>query len=176
MRVSAWGGVVPGLLAALVIAAPVGATASTSRTSLDALDDSIVAQINVVRRSHGLPLLRVNLQLHHSAGGHSRAMATYGFFAHESRDGTVFWKRVKRDYSESGYRTWSVGETLALSSESLDAATTVRMWMNSPPHRKVLLTRMWRDIGVSAVRVASAPGDFGGDDVTLVTADFGMRR
>jgi len=176
MRFLAWGGVVSGLTVALAIAAPVGATGSAGIVSLDALDNSIVAQINVVRRSHGLRLVRLNAQLHQSAGGHSRAMATYGFFAHESRDGTVFWKRVKRDYSESGYRTWSVGETLAYSSESLDAAGTVRMWMNSPPHRKVLLSPSWRDVGVSAVRVYSAPGDFEGDDVTLVTADFGIRR
>ena len=176
MRFTAWGGVVAGLLVALAIAAPVGATGSAGIVSMDTLDNSIAAQINVVRRSHGLPLLRVNAQLHRAAGGHSNAMGTYGFFAHESRDGTVFWKRVKRDYTESGYRTWTVGETLAFSSGSLDAAATVRMWMNSPPHRKVLLSPAWRDIGVSAVRVYSAPGDFQGDDVTLVTADFGFRR
>jgi uncharacterized protein YkwD len=143
---------------------------------MDALDEAIVAQINVVRRSHGLPLLRLNEKLQRSSGGHSHAMGTYGFFAHESRDGTAFWKRIKRDYSGSGYRTWSVGETLAFSSENLGAVETVRMWMNSPPHRKVLLTATWRDIGISAVRVSSAPGDFEGDDVTLVTADFGVRR
>jgi uncharacterized protein YkwD len=176
MRFYAWGGVLAGLLAALVIAAPVGATGSAGIVSMDALDNSIVAQINVVRRSQGLPLVRLNPQLHRAAGAHSRAMATYGFFAHESRDGTVFWKRIKRDYSESGFRTWSVGETLALSSAGLDAAGTVRMWLNSPPHRKVLLGPTWREIGVSAVRVYSAPGDFEGDDVTLVTADFGIRR
>ena len=176
MRFSALGGVVLGLLAALVVAAPVGAKESASIVSMDALDNSIVAQINVVRRSRGLPLLRGNSQLHRAAGGHSRAMGTYGFFAHESRDGTVFWKRIKRDYSQSGYRTWSVGENVALSSESLDAAATVRMWMSSPPHRKVLLNPTWRDVGVSAVRVMSAPGAFEGDDITLVTADFGVRR
>jgi len=171
-----WRALAPGLLAALVLAAPVGASRSAATSSSDALDDSIVAQINIVRRSHGLGLLRHNTQLHRSAGGHSRSMGTYGFFAHESRDGTAFWKRIKRDYPQGGYRTWSVGETLAFSSESLDAAVIVRMWMNSPPHRKVLLSSTWRDIGVSALRVSAAPGDFEGDDVTLVTADFGIRR
>ena len=163
-------------MVALAIAAPVGATGSAGTVSLDALDNSIAAQINVVRRSRGLPLLRVNAQLHRAAGGHSNAMGTYGFFAHESRDGTAFWKRLKRDYTESGYRTWTVGETLAVSPGSLDAAATVRMWMKSPPHRRVLLSPAWRDIGVSALRVYSAPGDFAGEDVTLVTADFGFRR
>jgi hypothetical protein len=40
----------------------------------------------------------------------------------------------------------------------------------------VLLNPVWRDVGVSAIRVTSAPGVFEGDDVTLVTADFGVRR
>jgi len=103
-------------------------------------------------------------------------MAAYGFFTHESRDGTAFWQRIKRDYPKSGYRVWSVGETLAFSSGSIDAAAAVRMWMSSPPHRRVLLDPTWREVGVSALRVTSAPGDFQGDDVTLVTADFGIRR
>jgi uncharacterized protein YkwD len=163
-------------LVALALAAPVGATGTSPTRSLGSLDDSIVSQINVVRRAHGLRPLRASAQLHRSADGHSRAMATYGFFAHESRDGTVFWKRIRHDYPETGYRRWSVGENLAFSSGRLDAAEAVSMWMASPMHRKVLLTPNWRDVGISAIHVTSAPGDFGGDDVTLVTADFGIRR
>jgi uncharacterized protein YkwD len=181
VRISIWRAFAPSLLtalilAALVLAAPVGASESSRSSSLEALDESVVAQINVVRSSHGLPLVRVSRDLLRSSGGHSHAMATYGFFAHQSRDGTVFWERIKRDYRKAGYRAWSVGETVAFSSDSLDGAGTVRMWMNSPPHRKVLLNPIWRDVGVSAIRVLSAPGVFEGDDVTLVTADFGVRR
>jgi uncharacterized protein YkwD len=176
MRLSAWRVVAPGLLVGLALAAPVGATGTSPNQSLDALDDSIVSQINVVRRAHGLRPLRASAQLHRSADGHSRTMATYGFFAHESRDGTAFWKRIRRAYPPAGYRTWSVGENLAFTSGGLDAAQAVKMWMGSPMHRKVLLTPNWRDVGISAIRVTSAPGDFEGDDVTLVTADFGLRR
>jgi uncharacterized protein YkwD len=173
MRLSAWRIVAPGLLAALVLAAPVGATGSKSTSTLD---DSIVARINVVRHAHGLPLLRLSAQLHRAADGHSRSMGTFGFFAHESRDGTAFWKRIKHDYPKGSYRVWSVGETLVFTSDEIDAADVVSMWMDSPPHRKILLDRTFRDIGVSALRVTGAPGDFEGDDVTLVTADFGIRR
>ncbi|HEV8249089.1 MAG TPA: CAP domain-containing protein [Gaiellaceae bacterium] len=176
MRITAVQAPAAVLLAALALAAPVGATGSTDSRSLDALDDSIVAQINVVRRAHGLAPVRASARLHRSAEGHSRAMGTYGFFAHESRDGTAFWKRIRHDYPAAGYRVWSVGENLAFSTGTLDAAATVRMWMNSPPHRRVLLTPTWRDVGISALHVTAAPGDFGGDDVTLVTADFGIRR
>ena len=47
--------------------------------------------------------------------------------------------------------------------------------MNSPEHRANLLDRSWREVGLSAVHAASAPGVYGGDEVTIVTADFGFR-
>lgn len=103
-------------------------------------------------------------------------MARRGFFAHESADGTAFWKRVQRYYPQGRYRFWAVGENLLWSSPSVDPAGAMRMWMASPPHRANLLTNRWREIGLSAVHVASAPGVYGGREVTVVTADFGVRR
>jgi uncharacterized protein YkwD len=50
------------------------------------------------------------------------------------------------------------------------------MWLNSPEHRKILLTARWREIGLAAVHVTSASGTYGGREVTIVTADFGVRR
>jgi hypothetical protein len=38
------------------------------------------------------------------------------------------------------------------------------------------LTPQWRQIGVSAVSVASAPGVYQGQRVTIITTDFGVRR
>jgi uncharacterized protein YkwD len=101
-------------------------------------------------------------------------MAQRGFFAHESSDGTPFWRRVERYYSETRY--WSVGENLLWSSPDVDPARALRMWMNSPGHRKILLTARWREVGLSAVHVDAGPGVFNGMPVTVVTADFGVRR
>ena len=176
MRFSAWKALVPGLLAALALAAPAAATESTAIESLDSLDIAIVARINVIRARYGLPPMRENAQLSRAADGHTRAMGTYGFFAHESRDGTSYSKRIRRDYPQGGYRVWSVGENLVFDSAPMSAAIAVSMWMASPPHRAALLSRTWREIGVSALRVRSAPGIYEGDDVTLITADFGVRR
>jgi uncharacterized protein YkwD len=102
-------------------------------------------------------------------------MGTHGFFAHDSPDGSQFWKRVRRFYGPSGYETWSVGENLLWSSGRLDAAAALRLWMSSPGHRKNILTPRWREIGLSAVGVSSAPGVFGGRDVVIITTDFGVR-
>ena len=48
--------------------------------------------------------------------------------------------------------------------------------MASPPHRKNILTPHWREIGISAMRLAAAPGVFGGQDATIITTDFGVPR
>ena len=111
-----------------------------------------------------------------AADAHSRAMARRGFFAHESADGTSFWKRVRHYYPQGRHRYWSVGENLLWASPGVAPAEAMRMWMASAPHRANLLTGRWREIGLSAVHVQSAPGVFAGREVTIVTADFGVRR
>jgi uncharacterized protein YkwD len=102
-------------------------------------------------------------------------MATFGYFEHESRDGSEFWKRVKRFYRSGGYGTWSVGENLLWSTGRIDASRALKLWMASPGHRENILTARWREVGLSAVTVSGAPGVYGGRDVVIITTDFGVR-
>ncbi|HVM69974.1 MAG TPA: CAP domain-containing protein [Gaiellaceae bacterium] len=139
------------------------------------LETEILVELNAIRRAHGLRPLRASSPLGTAARAHSRAMAQHGFFRHESRDGSVFWKRVQRYYGPGGYATWSVGENLLWSTTGLDAKRAVRLWMESPGHRKNILTPRWREVGLSAVVAAAAPGVYGGRDVVIVTSDFGVR-
>jgi uncharacterized protein YkwD len=145
-----------------------------SLTARNALEADVLVQINGLRRSRGLPPLRLSAALSRAADAHSAAMATRGFFAHESADGTSFWQRVARFYPRRN-GSWAVGENLLWSSPDIDAASALRMWLNSPPHRKILLTARWREVGLSAVHAASAPGVYRGREVTVLTADFGVR-
>jgi hypothetical protein len=39
-----------------------------------------------------------------------------------------------------------------------------------------MLSRAWREIGISAIHFDAAPGEYDGQAVTIVTADFGLRR
>jgi uncharacterized protein YkwD len=163
---------------ALAKGANTPARAKTSRrtsVALSALESSLLARVNALRRSHGLRGLKLSRGLSAAAAYHSRQMVLHGFFEHESRGGGSFWKRVERFYGSGGFRSWEVGENLAYGSPDLGAAATVRMWMNSPGHRENLLARRWREIGLGALHVASAGGEFGGSPVTVVTADFGTR-
>jgi uncharacterized protein YkwD len=166
------------VIAVAALAAPGSPAArpTTSVTAANALEGGILVEINALRRRHGLAPLRTSAPLRLAAEAHSNAMATHGFFAHDSLDGTSFWKRVERYYTPKRYGYWAVGENLLWSSPSLDAVKALDMWLKSPPHRKVLLTPRWREIGLAAVHASAAAGTFDGREVVIVTADFGVRR
>jgi uncharacterized protein YkwD len=142
-------------------------------TSSDSLETAVLAELNEVRRAHGLTPLRRSAGLAAAATVHSRAMAQFGFFQHESRDGSPFSQRVQRYYGATR-GTWSVGENL-LWGTRMSAAHAVRQWMQSPGHRRNILTPHWREVGLSAVHASHAPGVFGGRDVVIITSDFGVR-
>jgi uncharacterized protein YkwD len=139
------------------------------------LEETIIGRINHIRRGRGLRALRNNGRLAAAAAFHSRDMARKGYFEHDSASGTAFWRRIERFYPSRGFRSWTVGENLLWGSNTYGAAFAVREWMNSPPHRANIFSRDWREIGIGAVVVASAPGEYGGRPVTIVTADFGSR-
>jgi uncharacterized protein YkwD len=157
------------------------AGAGTSRRSVhivaaNALESQVLTNLNAVRTRHHLRPLRVSVQLEAAANEHSVQMARVGYFAHESANGSSFWRRLQRFYPDRGFRYWSVGENLLWSSPSVDASGAVNMWMRSLEHRRNILTAQWREIGLSAVHVPNAPGVYGGREVTIITSDFGVRR
>jgi uncharacterized protein YkwD len=145
-------------------------------SSLSSLEQGVLADINLFRRQHHLVALRLSSALMTAAREHSQQMASVGYFAHESADGSAFWKRIQRFYASSPWRYWSVGENLLWSSPDVDAQGALKLWLASPEHRANLMTARWREIGVSAVHVTAAPGTYKGLDVTIVTTDFGVRH
>jgi len=55
------------------------------------------------------------------------------------------------------------------------AKRAVQTWMKRPTYRTNLLNPRWRQIGLTAVHSSSALGTYENLDVTIVTADFGVR-
>ena len=163
--------------AIFVAGAAVGAASASPNvvTALPALDRQIVAGINTARAQRGLVRLRVSAQLRAAARFHSYDMARRGFFSHDSADGTPAGTRLARYYRSAGYTRWQIGEALLWAQPDVDGPGAVRDWLTSPEHRAILLTSAFREIGVSAVHATAASGDFNGGEVTLVTADFGVR-
>jgi uncharacterized protein YkwD len=141
-----------------------------------ALESSVAARMNALRRSHGLRSLRMSRRLRTAAVFHSKDMGRRGYFGHDSLTGTPFWRRIERFYPSQGFNSWTVGENLIWGSDTYDATFAVREWMESPPHRRNILSRDWREVGIGAVFFGRAPGVFGGRPVTIVTADFSGSR
>ena len=103
-------------------------------------------------------------------------MAVLGYFDHASTNRPSFAARLATYYAPRGYRTWYVGETLLWWAAPIQPRTIVQLWLDSPSHRRELLAPTYREVGIAAVRVSGAGGIFAGRTVTLVGADFGVRR
>lgn len=136
----------------------------------------MLAQINVVRRAHALSPLKLSTPLAVAADQHTAEMGKGGYFGHSSADRTLFWKRIERSYPSLEHRTWSVGENLLFKTPDVGATQVIRLWMSSPEHRANLLHPAWRDVGIAARHYRTAPGFYSGQAVTILTADFGVRR
>ena len=168
---------VAAILAAVAVLVPAQALPAASQTSasLVALQSGVLVRLNQIRVAHGLVPLELNRGLSAAADEHTTEMLRDGYFAHNSVDGSAFWKRIERYYPSTQYRVWSVGENLLWSSGSLDANAALALWMASREHRANILSPGWREIGISALAENDAPGAFGGNSVTLVATDFGAR-
>jgi uncharacterized protein YkwD len=168
------------LLATLGVAAVLtpaaGAAEGHSRVALSPLESGVLVDINAFRQAHDLEPLRVNPSLNAAARQHTQQMAEDGYFAHDSADGSAFWKRIRAFYPSTRWSVWSVGENLLWSSPDVSPAKALQLWLASPEHRANLMNPQWREIGVAAVHENSAPGIYGGRKVTIVTTDFGVRR
>ncbi|HET7449123.1 MAG TPA: CAP domain-containing protein [Gaiellaceae bacterium] len=163
------------VLAAAALA-PAAVPAAGRMTTPTGLESGVLDQLNGIRAQHGLAPLRLNARLSAAAAQHSREMGVDGYFRHESADGSAFWKRIARYYATDHYGLWSVGENLLWSSPDVGPTRAMEIWMHSPEHRANILSPRWREIGVAAVHVSSAPGSYNGLPVTIVTTDFGVRR
>jgi uncharacterized protein YkwD len=146
-------------------------------SAADRFEARMLERLNRLRARRGRAPLRVSPGLSSAASTHSRAMARHGFCGHRSPNGASFWSRISRFYRRgAGWRRWSVAENVLCSPRRLSAAAALGKWLASPGHRANLLAPQWREVGVGAVYADSAPGEFGGEDMLLVTAEFGVRQ
>jgi uncharacterized protein YkwD len=119
----------------LVTAIGAGAPAATP-ASADAA--TVTRMINNIRVSHGLRPLRPVTALRNSSYGWARRMMRGGFFAHAARPAVA-------------HRFHIFGENIGLTIKYNSPRRMVRMWMNSPRHRELILSGTWRYIGAGSV-------------------------
>lgn len=113
-------------------------------TPVDDWEARVVQLINSERASRDLPVLSSDPRLAQAARRHSQDMADHNFFDHYGSDGSSPFDRI----SDAGYSFITAGETIAGGYTSPESA--VNGWMNSPPHRSILLGD-YDDVGVGYV-------------------------
>jgi uncharacterized protein YkwD len=146
------------------------------RFSVDVLEQQLLSRVNTLRGRQGLTPLRVSAALSSAADQHTKDMARKGFCGHDSASGIPFGRRISRFYGHPpGWRAWSAAENVLCFPRRLTAAAALGEWLARSGHRANLLSGQWREVGLAALYVDSAPGEFAGDDVLLVTANFGVR-
>ena len=166
------------LVVVLALAAAPLATGSAKASAQrnQTLEQGILREVNRVRAAHGLRSLALARGLQAAAMFQSRALLAQGVFEHDSPAGGAFGERLRRYYPVGGAHAWSVGENLLWSSVGIDAGAAVKLWLDSPPHRKIMLEPTWREFGIGAFATPSAPGVFASAGaVVVVTMDFGSR-
>ncbi len=100
-------------------------------------------------------------------------MTSENFFSHEG-DGTPASRAANAGYM-AGARAWGIGEDLFWGAATLSTPkATVNAWMHSAPHRAVLLSRSFRQVGVGVDHGSPAGAD--NTNTGTYTALFGYRK
>lgn len=143
-----------GLVAVLAACAPPpGAAGSASNApACEATPgQQVLDRVNAIRRSHGLAALRPHPELIAAARAHSDDLATRGELSHIGSDGRVASERIER----AGYDWTMTGENLGAGYDT--PARVVAGWMDSPPHRAILLAPQPEHAGVG-LTIGPGPG------------------
>jgi uncharacterized protein YkwD len=155
-----------------------GESSSPNGHNAALIDSATLCLMNEIRIAHRLPLLHFNASLGHVASGQASDMVRGHYFGDQSLSGLSPMKRILA----SGYVTrqsrvrlhaaqnigWGTGHAAT-------PAGIVQAWMESPPHRAIILTGSYRDAGVGVS--PSVPSGFsapwhGG----TYAAEFGTRH
>ncbi len=175
-----------GLVTCLVCTGLAAATPTPPTVSADDLARRVHALVNTERKKAKLPTLAWNPALAAIATNHSRDMAERNYFDHNSPEGRDFEQRYAQARFDcavhAGKIIWTGAENIALarlynSSRRVNkvvtydwntpadiARMTVEGWMQSPGHRKNILTPHWGQQGIGVVIAA--------ENRVLVTQNF----
>lgn len=135
---------------------------------------ALLCEIDRVRAKRGLWRLRGNALLDRASKRHAADMVRRQYFSHETPAGAGPADRARRTGYVKSSCSWRIGEVLAWGVAGRStAAATVRAWMDSPGHRRILVSRRYSELG--SAMVAGTPDARYPSGVT-VAAVFGRRH
>lgn len=128
----------------------------------DVTAGNIIRQTNTARVANKLPALKTNSLLNKAAQAKANDMIRQQYFAHISPSNVTPWDFFR----QAGYSYRYAGENLAI--DFADTEDIIKAWLNSPSHRRNLLSSRYTEIGV-----AVASGKINGTQSLLVVQMFG---
>ena len=107
--------------------------------------------------------MKASARLQAAAQAHARDMAEHEKMNHKGSDGSTPFRRIERQ----GYRYRRAGENIAYGQPDVEGV--MKVWMNSPPHKKNILG------GFSQIGVGYATAE-DGTPYWCVTFGFPLKR
>jgi uncharacterized protein YkwD len=152
-----------------------GSLDAPTASNASAAADAITCLVNQERAQRGMKQLSRDSDLTTVARRQANDMVRRTYFSHVTPGGSDLGDRLRAVGYGSGH-SWRAGEALGWGTG--DRATPnalVDEWLASPPHRKILLDRGFREIGVGVTSGApeKTDGDLPGATYAL---DLGVER
>ncbi|CAA9432261.1 MAG: hypothetical protein AVDCRST_MAG01-01-2975 [uncultured Rubrobacteraceae bacterium] len=158
----------PAVLAVVLLSVFALAGSGGAATAYDSEELEFLGLINEYREQNGLRPVILSDTLAVAAERHSKDMAEYGFFAHNTAESSYYpagsepWDRMEAE----GYdHNTAKGENLAVGYATAEEA--MQAWKESPAHNAAMLDGNYRVMGVARINV---PGSVHG---WYWTTDFG---
>jgi uncharacterized protein YkwD len=124
-----------------------------------------VCLLNVERLLHHLGSLRANRALTRIASRQAQDMVRGNYFADNSITGRTPLERITPALLPA--RVTSIGQNIAWGAgQDATPARIVEAWMQSPPHRRIILTRAYREAGVGIAPALPAVLEEGSEGAT----------
>jgi uncharacterized protein YkwD len=144
-----------------------GATATTAqspckdvnlrptRTDIARVQAATLCLIERERSAYRLGPLNSNSSLRRIATSQARAMVVGDYFGDDSPSGSTPWQRITDSAYASGAHSLTAAQNIGWgTSRMATPAGMVSIWMHSAPHRRIVLTEGYRDVGIGVAPFA----------------------
>lgn len=126
------------------------------------MTDQVLLLVNALREGAGLHRLHHDADLARAAQLHAEDMRDRDYFSHDS-PGQPWYERIA-----AHYKNWAaLGEVIG--AQAATAEDMVQAWMDSQPHRLIILSAQFEDAGVG---YAEGGGQYG----NYYVIDFGRKK
>jgi uncharacterized protein YkwD len=142
--------VFPPILAVMLAAAP-SARTEDKEFKFTKEEETVLKLTNELRKKEDLPALKPNALLTKAARAHSANMAKQGKLEHVLDE-----KNPADRVAAAGYKRALVGENVA-AGKRMPPKGAYDLWLDSPPHKKNMLSDKFEEIGIGIAR--DAKGD-----------------